>query len=56
MNISLNWLSQYIDLEGLDTKQMADMLLELYDSDATVGSIDFATRGLKLSEPKHPHL
>ena len=26
MNISLNWLSQYIDLEGLDTKQMADML------------------------------
>ena len=37
-------------------KQMADMLLELYDSDATVGSIDFATRGLKLSEPKHPHL
>ena len=37
-------------------KQMADMLLELYDSDATVGSIDFATRGLKLSPPKHPHL
>ncbi len=37
-------------------KQMADMLLELYDSDATVGSIDFATRGLKLSEPTHPHL
>lgn len=37
-------------------KQMADMLLELYDSDATVGSIDFVTRTLKLSEPKHPHL
>ena len=36
-------------------KQMADMLLELYDSDGTVGSIDFATRGLKISEPKHPH-
>lgn len=35
--------------------EMANMLLELYDSDATVGSIDFATRSLKLSEPQHPH-
>lgn len=26
MNISLNWLSSYIDLEGLDTREMADML------------------------------
>ncbi len=26
MNISLNWLSSYIDLEGLDTQEMADML------------------------------
>lgn len=26
MNISLNWLSNYIDLEGLDTREMADML------------------------------
>lgn len=37
-------------------REMADMLLELYDSDATVGSIDFATRTLKLTDPKHPHL
>lgn len=37
-------------------KQMADMILELYDSEGTVGSIDFATRGLKITEPKHPHL
>ncbi len=36
--------------------QMAAMLMELYDSDMTVGSIDFATRKLALSEPKHPHL
>ncbi len=26
MNISLNWLSSYIDLDGLDTREMADML------------------------------
>lgn len=26
MNISLNWLSSYIDLEGLGTQEMADML------------------------------
>ncbi len=26
MNISLNWLASYIDLEGLDTREMADML------------------------------
>lgn len=26
MNVSLNWLSRYIDLEGLDTREMADML------------------------------
>ena len=26
MNVSLNWLSSYIDLEGLGTKEMADML------------------------------
>ncbi len=26
MNISLNWLAGYIDLEGLDTREMADML------------------------------
>ncbi len=26
MNISLNWLASYIDLEGLDTQEMADML------------------------------
>ncbi len=26
MNVSLNWLSAYIDLEGLDTREMADML------------------------------
>lgn len=26
MNISLNWLSRYIDLEGLGTQEMADML------------------------------
>ncbi len=26
MNISLNWLSCYIDLEGLDAREMADML------------------------------
>ena len=37
-------------------KQMADMILELYDSDATAGTIDFATRTLRLSEPRHPHL
>lgn len=37
-------------------KQMANMLLELYDSDATVGSIDFVTHSLKLSGPQHPHL
>lgn len=36
--------------------EMAAMLLELYDSDATVASIDFATRSLKLGEPQHPHL
>ena len=36
--------------------QMAEMILELYDSDMTVASIDFATRKLALSEPKHPHL
>ena len=36
--------------------EMAAMLLELYDSNATVGSIDFATRSLKLSEPCHTHL
>lgn len=35
--------------------EMAAMLLELYDSDATVGSIDFATRKLTLGEPQHPH-
>ena len=37
-------------------KEMADMLLTLYDSALTVGSIDFVTRKLVLSEPKHPHL
>ncbi len=26
MNISLNWLASYIDIEGLDTREMADML------------------------------
>ncbi len=26
MNISLNWLAAYIDLDGLDTREMADML------------------------------
>ncbi len=26
MNISLNWLASYIDLDGLDTQEMADML------------------------------
>ncbi len=26
MNISLNWLASYIDLEGLETREMADML------------------------------
>lgn len=26
MNVSLNWLSHYIDLDGLDTQSMADML------------------------------
>ncbi|MGN0810907.1 MAG: phenylalanine--tRNA ligase subunit beta [Akkermansia muciniphila] len=26
MNVSLNWLSAYIDLEGLGTREMADML------------------------------
>ena len=26
MNISLNWLASYIDLEGLSTSEMADML------------------------------
>ena len=26
MNVSLNWLSSYIDLEGLGTQEMADML------------------------------
>ena len=26
MNVSLNWLSCYIDLDGLDTREMADML------------------------------
>ena len=36
--------------------QMAEMLMQLYDSDKTVASIDFATRELKLEEPKHPHL
>lgn len=35
--------------------QMADMLMQLYDSDATVASIDFATRGLALTAPKHPN-
>lgn len=33
--------------------QMAGFLLELYDGDKTVGEIDFATFGIKLSEPKH---
>ena len=36
--------------------QMANMILELYDSDATVGSIDFATRSLSLTDLKHPHI
>lgn len=36
--------------------QMAAMLMELYDSDFTVASIDFTTRKLVLCDPKHPHL
>lgn len=36
--------------------EMAEMLLKLYDSDKTVGSIDFQTRELVLSGPRHPHL
>lgn len=35
--------------------QMAEFIVQLYESDATVASIDFATRELALSGPKHPH-
>lgn len=34
--------------------QMAQFLLALYDGDKTVGEIDFATFGIKLSDAKHP--
>lgn len=37
-------------------RQMADMILRLYENDAAVGTIDLALHTLKLSEPKHPHL
>ena len=36
--------------------EMAEFILELVESDKVVGEIDFATRALKLSAPKHPHL
>lgn len=36
--------------------QMAQFLLALHDGDKTVGEIDFATFGIKLSDAKHPHL
>ena len=35
--------------------EMAVFLLELYDSDKTVGEMDFANFRIKLSDPKHPH-
>ncbi|MGN0479214.1 MAG: SDR family NAD(P)-dependent oxidoreductase [Hominenteromicrobium sp.] len=34
--------------------QMAQFLLALYDGDKTVGEIDFATFGIRLSDAKHP--
>lgn len=37
-------------------EQMAELILQLADSDKVVGEIDFATRSLKLSDPHHPHL
>lgn len=36
--------------------EMASFIVELADSDKVVGEIDFATRELRLSDPKHPHL
>ena len=36
--------------------QMAGFLLELYDSDKTVGEMDYTTFGIKLSDAKHPHI
>lgn len=36
--------------------EMAQFLLALYDSDKTVGEIDFTTFSVMLSDAKHPHL
>lgn len=36
--------------------QMAGYIIELAESDKVVGEIDFATRSLKLSDPRYPHL
>lgn len=36
--------------------QMAEFIIELAESDKVVGEIDFATRALKLSDARHPHL
>lgn len=36
--------------------EMAAFLLHLYDSDKTVGEIDFTKFTIKLSDAKHPHL
>lgn len=37
-------------------QQMAQFLLDLHDSDATVATIDFKTRELRLEDVAHPHL
>lgn len=36
--------------------QMAELILQLADSDKVVGEIDFVTRDLRLSDPHYPHL
>lgn len=36
--------------------EMAELILQLADSDNVVGEIDFQTRQLKLSDPHYPHL
>ncbi len=36
--------------------EMAGFIIELAESDKVLGEIDFATRSLKLSDPRYPHL
>ncbi len=36
--------------------QMAGFLLDLYDSDKTVGEMDFTNFSIKLSDARHPHI